>query len=271
VRAPVAGGEIETVEAGSGPPLLLLPSLPGWKETYVALLPRLAARFRVLTFDLRSRFRGQPSWPELLDDVSALAERLGPGPLAVMGHSLGAALALHWAAEHPERVRALILSSGFVQVFTPRRAWGSRYLEQPFALAGMRWLPETLSARFARGLAARRRWVFDGHCEGVVTELTRFGVRRVPLRLVRERIRIAFGLDLRASLASVGCPTLILRGERDTEFVRESAIELEAGIRGATSRTIGGAGHLHPLSRPDELAAVVSHWLESLPTPAGHL
>src|SRR3989442_1404173 len=47
------GGFTRMVVMGEGPPLLLLPPLPGFKEAYIACAFRLARRYRVVTYDLR--------------------------------------------------------------------------------------------------------------------------------------------------------------------------------------------------------------------------
>ena len=265
LRLPVAGGEVEAVECGAGPPLVLLPPLPGWKEAFVALVPLLARRFRVLTFDLRSRFDGAPAWDAMVADAEMLAEARFGGPVAVFGHSFGGALALRWAARHPQRVRALVVSSGFARVFTPPGAFAARYIEQPLALAAMRWLPDGWSSSVAHGLAARRRWVFDAHCDRAVIEMVRAGVRHVPIGLARQRIRLALGFDLRQELRQVACPTMVVHGEQDTPFVLAAAGELERGLAACVRRTVAEAGHLHPLSRPGALAGLAEEWLLKLP------
>lgn len=264
-RAAVAGGEVELVEAGAGPPLVLLPPMPGWKEAYVALLPRLATRFRVVTFDLRTRFDGRPGWDALVADAERIAtQRFGDAPLHVFGHSLGGALALRWALDHPGRFRGLVVSSGFARVWSPPGGLLARWVEQPLALAAMRWLPDAASRAVARRLAAGRRWVFDAACDERVVALMRHGIRRVPLRLLRERLDLAFGFDVRDSLRSLGVPTLIVCAEHDTEFARRSAQELLAAIPGASRATIAGAGHLHPLSQAGALVDAIDVWIATL-------
>src|SRR5437867_5227393 len=126
----LGNGTTEVVATGEGPPLLLLPPLPGYKEAWVAVAGRLARRFRVITFDQRARFDGPPSWDVLLSDLTRVAEAFAPGAAAVMGHSLGGALALRWALARPGRVAALVLSSSFARVGNTRGHWRKRYLEQ---------------------------------------------------------------------------------------------------------------------------------------------
>src|SRR5262245_45039117 len=86
-------GTIELGPIGAGPPLLLLPPLPGWKEAWLGVAPGLARHHTVIAPDLRVRFGGAPSWERLLDDLERLTGALAPGPAVVVGHSLGGALA----------------------------------------------------------------------------------------------------------------------------------------------------------------------------------
>src|SRR5437867_10984846 len=67
-RFSLEGGETEVVAMGEGPPLVLLPPLPGSKEAWVGSARLLARSFRVVTFDLRCRFSGAPSWSVVLSD-----------------------------------------------------------------------------------------------------------------------------------------------------------------------------------------------------------
>src|SRR5438093_3756490 len=48
-------GVTEVVTMGQGPPLVLVPPLPGLKEAWLAVAAPLARRFRVVTFDVRCR------------------------------------------------------------------------------------------------------------------------------------------------------------------------------------------------------------------------
>jgi pimeloyl-ACP methyl ester carboxylesterase len=255
------GGVTRIVVMGEGPPLVLVPPLPGFKEAFVACARLLARRFRVVTYDLRSVFDGRPPWEALLDDLRRVTEAAAPGLAAVAGHSMGGALAQRFALAHPERVASLVLSSSFARVVTPGSHWRARYVEQPAVLAALRFLPEPRALSYAQRLAARHGWVFDPRCGPPVLGLVRHSIRRVPVGLALARVGLAFGHDTRADLPRIGCPTLVIVGEHESAAYRDAAAELARLIPRARLALSPGAGHLHPLSNPEWLAETVSAWL----------
>ena len=99
--------------------ILALHGLTGYAETFLPLIPALNPPYRVLSMDLRGRGESeQPEDPQAygleahLRDIAAVLEALAPEGALLMGHSLGAMLSLAVAAEHPHRVRGLILFDG---------------------------------------------------------------------------------------------------------------------------------------------------------------
>lgn len=253
-------GTGDVVAIGAGPPLVLLPPLPGWKEAWAPCARRLARRFRVVTYDLRARFRGREPWAELLADLDRVAGAFAPGPLAVCGHSLGGALAQRWALARPGRVRALVLSSTFARVFMPAAGLAARLVEQPAVLAALRLAPERAAHRLAARLARREAWVFDRRCDAAVLGLVVHGVRTLPVAQAAARVRLALSHDARRDLPRLGCPALVVRGERDTVFARRAADELARLVPGAERAESPGAGHLHPMSNAAWFAEVVGDW-----------
>jgi pimeloyl-ACP methyl ester carboxylesterase len=253
-------GTTEVVAMGEGPPLLLLPPLPGYKEAWIAVAWRLAPRWRVVTFDLRARFAGPPTWEALDADLERVANAWAPGAAVVAGHSLGGAVAQRWAIARPERVAALVLSSSFARVGSTRGQWRKRYVEQALVLASQRWLPESLAAPIARRLAARGAWVYDTRCDEAILAFVRHGIRTVPIGLARRRVRLAFAHDTRADLARIAAPTLLVVGEREARWAREATDELARLIPRAEARISPGVAHLHPLSGAAWLADAIDAW-----------
>ncbi len=262
-RFELDGGWTEVVVMGDGPPLVLLPPLPGYKEAWIACAAALAPEFRVITFDLRHRFRGPPSWDALVEDMRRILDVHAPGAAGVAGHSLGGALAQRWALAHPERVSALVLSSTFARVTNPPgNRWG-RFVEQPFVLAGQRWLPAALARPIARRLAARGAWVYDTSCDDAVLDLVRHCIRDIGPRGALLTVRLAMAHDTRATLGALVPPTRIVVGELENVFYRDAIAELRRLLPAAEFAVSPGASHLHLLSNANWLADQIAGWMRA--------
>ncbi len=116
-RAPSRGYDISYEDVGSGPPIVLLNGLSGraaeWRE--LGFVDRLAPPYRVLSVDpLGHGSSDTPhEWelylaPMVGSDVLAAMDHAGVERAAVWGYSRGARLAAMVAAEHPDRVAALV-------------------------------------------------------------------------------------------------------------------------------------------------------------------
>lgn len=99
--------------APEAPPVLLLHGMGEGARSWSALLPVLGVTHRVIAPDLRghgaSDRPGTYSFELLRDDVLTLLDRLGVGPLAVIGHSMGGMVAALVAEKAPELVSRLVL------------------------------------------------------------------------------------------------------------------------------------------------------------------
>jgi pimeloyl-ACP methyl ester carboxylesterase len=259
------GGTTQVVAMGEGPPLVLVPPLPGFKEAFLGVAHLLAREFRVVTFDLRQRFDGRPSWEALVADLDRVTQAFAPGRPALLGHSLGGALAQRWALAHPEKTRALILSSSFPHVSGAPRHWFKRYLEQPIVLASQRFLPGASARAWAERFARRGAWVYDERCDERVRDFVGFGIRVLPYRVAFQCARLAMGHDTRGSLSRLRCPLLLVVGEREARWAREAHEEMARLLPHAERRVAPGVAHLHPLSSPRWLAETVAEWLRSQP------
>lgn len=122
--APVNGLTMYYEIHGSGQPLVLLHGGFGLTGMFGDILPLLARNRRVIAVDLQGHGRtadiDRPLRPALMgDDIAALITHLGLEQADLMGYSLGGAVALRTAIQHPAVVRKLVVVS------TPhkRSAW----------------------------------------------------------------------------------------------------------------------------------------------------
>jgi pimeloyl-ACP methyl ester carboxylesterase len=107
-------------QIGKGRDLILIHGLLGnlafW---YFSVLPELLQDFRVCLYDMRGHGRSEMSRTgyrsiDLAEDLAGLMEHLGIEQAHVVGHSFGGAVALHFAANCPERVLSLTLADAWV-------------------------------------------------------------------------------------------------------------------------------------------------------------
>ena len=111
--ADVNGLSLYYCEHGSGEPLVLLHGGFGSGEMFGPVLPALAEHRRIIAVDLQAHGRtadvARPlRFETMADDVAALIGHLGLVRSDVMGVSMGGAVALRTAIQHPEAVDRLV-------------------------------------------------------------------------------------------------------------------------------------------------------------------
>jgi len=115
--APVNGLEMYYEIHGSGRPLVLLHgALSAIGTSFGQVLPELAKTRQVIAVELQAHGHtadvDRPLTVEqLAEDTAALLRHLGIGQADLFGYSLGAAVALQVALQHPELVRKLVVMS----------------------------------------------------------------------------------------------------------------------------------------------------------------
>ncbi len=129
-----AGVRTRCLEAGSGPPLVLLHGTGGHAESWIRNVLPLAAHFHVYAIDMVGHgFSDKPDLAYTPRDyaahVRAFLDAVGVARAHVTGESLGGWVALWLALEHPERIDRLILNtaaglklSAAQQIVPPARA-----------------------------------------------------------------------------------------------------------------------------------------------------
>ena len=109
-------GTASSTAAGEAPPLVLLHGGPGLWEDFAPLAEMVDDLVEVYRYDQRGSGRSDRGGPydiaTAVADLEALRKQWWQPRMIVGGHSFGAALALAYAVEHPERVAALVLISG---------------------------------------------------------------------------------------------------------------------------------------------------------------
>jgi pimeloyl-ACP methyl ester carboxylesterase len=224
----VGGQLVRYRTLGEGPPVLLVHGLGGSARWWDRTAPALAARHRVIAPALPGFGWSMGGSSFRLGDAPALllrlVERLGGGPVRLVGHSLGAIVCLGLAAREPRLVERLVL------IAPPVRTAGSGLLAHALPVLGtLLRLPPAAALTVAADVA-----------------------RCSPAALLAAAGDLLMA-DHAEDLAAVRAPTLLLWGSRDTLVPAAGAADLARAMPGARLRVIRGAGHVPMLDRPGEV------------------
>ena len=243
------------LELGSGPTLVLVPGIPGPWEYVRPAVETLATSFSVLTFSLGPECSIETDVARI---VTALDERRIDRAV-VCGISFGGLIALHFAASHPDRMRALVLAStpGPGTRLRPRHRTYARwpYVFGPIFVAET---PLRLAREIANALprsADRRAFRRE--------QLKAFLSAGLPLRQIARRALLMEELDIAGDCRRVTAPTLVVTGEAELDWVvpvSDTAGYVEQ-IAGARHVVLERTGHLGTITRPRLFASAIERFL----------
>jgi 3-oxoadipate enol-lactonase len=231
---------------GDGPPLVLAGSIGSTLAMWDPQLPVLAERYRVIRVDHRGHGRSPvPAGPytiaDLASDVLTVLDHLGESRVALCGLSMGGMVGMWLAAHAPERISALALldTSAHMgsEVWAPRiaavEAGGTASIVDSVM---QRWFTPEFRERHPDGVARYAAMVADTPDAGYAG----------CAAAIRD-------MDLRADLAKITAPTLVLVGSDDPATPPADARDLADRIAGSRLVVVPGAAHIASAERPDEV------------------
>ncbi|MGB2695149.1 MAG: alpha/beta fold hydrolase [Dehalococcoidia bacterium] len=242
----VAGVRLHYVEAGRGEPVVLIHGLNGSTFGFRYTIPELARSFRVVAFDLKGC--GYSARPAKSDySLTAHAElvahamaALGIERAAVVGHSLGGAIAMRLASRFPQRVERLILVDSATDRDVRRglrTAWLARPLSPVIAML-------TLHRKGFRRRVALTLVHDPAHFTPELIEAFFYTSRMKGHARALSLLAAHRGRDEPLDLTTIHAPTLILWGEHDRWLPIASGEELARALPNARLDAVPSAGHL---------------------------
>jgi 3-oxoadipate enol-lactonase len=240
------GGWLQYATAGTGDPVVFIHGFgldsamwdPQWRA--------FAQRYRVIRYDLRGY--GGSSLPEggysHVDDLLALIDFLGAGPVHLVGLSLGGRVALRVAAAHPKAVRSLTLADPALD----GHVWTDDWLQ--------RWRKMTEAAKRGDLSAAKRLWrehilFAPANAQPDVADSLRVMIDRYSgWHLHHPDPGTAPKTPVAQLLPSISIPTLVMIGELDLPDFQAIARRLAQELPAAELRIIAGSGHMSNMEAP---------------------
>jgi haloalkane dehalogenase len=233
-----------------------------WRDV---LEPIAAAGWRATAPDLAG-FGDSPvdppgTWARHVEALERFRREAGLGePLVLVVHDWGGLIGLRWACDHPEAVRALVISdTGF---FADGR-WHDLAATLRTPGAG-----EELVAGMTRdALAAALRGLSAGMTDEAIDDYARClddDARRANALELYRSGEFAELEPYEGRLAALGVPTLILWGEDDPFAPRASAERFADEIPGSRLVVVEGAGHFVYDDAPERCAAELVSFLDGV-------
>ncbi len=123
----VGGARLHYLDRGTGPAVVMVHGLGGNLRNFYELIDKLATTCRVVAVDRpgsgysKMMFGEHPALRAQATIIAQFVHRLGLDRPLLVGHSLGGALSLALALDHPDSVRALVLISTLRRSISVRR------------------------------------------------------------------------------------------------------------------------------------------------------
>lgn len=230
------------------------------------LVERLPPSLRVIGLDQRAHGSSDRARPGeytvdyYYRDLLGVADALGIERMSLVGSSLGSRVALKFAAEHPERVEAMILLDLSFEM--PKAASDEMihaHITRPRRFATMEE-----AVAFSKTLPQRLRFTDEVHRRTLAGDLKTNPDGTLEWRYDRnaaiETLSVA-ARDMWEEVRCVQAPVLILRGELSNVLLPETAERMTREFKNARVVTIPGSGHSIWGDNPDATAEAIRGFL----------
>jgi sigma-B regulation protein RsbQ len=192
------------------------------------------------------------------DDVLDICRELELEDVVFVGHSVSAMIGVLAAALEPDRFRALVMVGP-----SPRYIDDEGYVGG-FTRADIDGLLESLDSNYLGWSSAMAPGIMGNPEQPeLAAELTNSFCRTNP-EIAKQFARVTFLSDNRADLSSVRIPTLVLQCSEDVIAPASVGEFVHRSIPGSTLVNLRATGHCPHLSAPDETAAAIRKFVDSL-------
>ncbi len=253
--------------------------LHGFAETSTVwdqVAPELAREYRVIALDQRgygksARVRDMDySRHSQVEDLEAVIEGLGLRTVTIIGHAMGGANAICYAAEHPDVVTALVVIETAPEVLRTGVETMRRLITSADEFATLdevadtfrRYYPYATQEQLDRRARAAVTVTDSGsYCWDFDPVFRDSSVRPPEPDPGQRRLN-----DLWEYVDRVQCPVMIVRGAETDMLTPEAIQRIHRRIVGSRVSLIEEAGHAVPTDQPAALSLNIREFLQNLAT-----
>ena len=242
----VNGIALNVQQSGEGPAVVFIHGLSSSMELWTGLDQAGLEGRTLISYDLRGHGRseqtpGAHTLRKHTADLAALLETVGIEQASLVGHSLGAMIAVELAAARPESVRSLSLLS--TTAAFPQETRNTLFeLASAATFGGMEGIADPL-------IEVTFRPAFRDANPKVV-EAIRRSILSSDAASIVAATRMVAKADLRPRLGSLKCPTQVLVGSEDSLTPPDLSHQLADAIEGAQLHELPDCGHAAPVEQP---------------------
>jgi sigma-B regulation protein RsbQ len=231
------------------------------------LAPAYEDRFRIVSYDLTGSGLSDPAAYDRdkhgslhghADDLLEILAAVGPGPAVVVGHSVGATIAMLAAIKAPQRFAAQVMVGP-----SPCYINDGDYVGG-FSREDIDELLETMDANYLGWSRSVAPMIMGAPNQPLLRdELTDRFCRNDP-EIARHFARVTFLSDHRADVPHAATPALILQCSDDLIAPRQVGDYLHRHLPDSTLNVIQNVGHCPHMSAPAESSRAIDAFLGRL-------
>jgi 3-oxoadipate enol-lactonase len=269
MRIRAGGVEVSYELSGEGNCLVLIHGFTDNLSMWYNQVPTFARHLKVLRYDVRGH--GETETPEgelsiklFAEDVHSLLGALEIERACLLGYSMGGRIALQFALDHPESTTGLIFANSGVrgsgvQLSEEQVAELVERREQMlkmFETGDIEVIADGMAERsLSPGMRDREPTVFQQYKE--------VKLRNDPRHYLAIMEAMVQAMASPPDLTQLGCPVLIIAGDRDSFMAVEEARAMEGAIGDATV-TVLPTGHAAAIEAPEAFNRAVLDFMNRL-------
>jgi pimeloyl-ACP methyl ester carboxylesterase len=266
MRARINGVDLHYELTGSGRTIALTHGIGGSGADWAPIVPRLAERYRVLTWDVRGfgesekNPEAEHSIAQFARDLAGLLDHVQAGPAYIAGTSMGGTVTQRFILDFPEKTAAAIIMSTSSQVNERARdAWFAQ--ADTIEREGMAaWV------RRSRAPHMTEEYLRE-HPEVLEAEEQR--IKSNDPRIYAQVARAVADYNYTEELKSVRVPTLVMVGSEDKQTPPGGSVIISRTIPGARLHILDGLGHGLAREDPDKVLSLILPFLAEVEAQAG--